>query len=200
MHRKHLNIGGKIQARCKAISQEDLAQLCMGYRASPSPMETGTVRPDLDRLVEAGRCSCEPRFPLREPQQQVCSSSPSSLAVGGFPSFAEDCARRTRPVFPEGSILLLNGMGPAVAVSASLPVDGSPVAHSKRSRWPLVSRNPSAPLSGFRTFFGLPETPLNPSYEPTSLYCLARSDDSDFMVPIWPLPGRRQRYVVSCCS
>ena len=54
MARKHLNIGGKIQARRKAmgLSQEDLAQLTGVSRQSVTKWETGQSAPDLDRLVE----------------------------------------------------------------------------------------------------------------------------------------------------
>ena len=88
MARKHLNIGGKIQARRKAmgLSQEDLAQLTGVSRQSVTKWETGQSAPDLDRLVEvADVLGVSLDFLLREPQQ-VCSSSLS--------------------VFPEGSILL----------------------------------------------------------------------------------------------
>lgn len=63
----------------------------------------------------------------------------------------------------------------------------------------LVSRNFSAPLSDFGTRSAVVERPLNPPHEPTSPLRLARSDDSDFMVPIFGLPAP-PRYAVSCCS
>ena len=76
MARKHLNIGGKIQARRKAmgLSQEDLAQLTGVSRQSVTKWETGQSAPDLDRLVEvADVLGVSLDFLLREPQQ-VCSS------------------------------------------------------------------------------------------------------------------------------
>lgn len=56
MARKHLNIGGKIQARRKAmgLSQEDLAQLTGVSRQSVTKWETGQSAPDLDRLTVVG--------------------------------------------------------------------------------------------------------------------------------------------------
>lgn len=53
MPRKHLNIGGKIQNRRKAmgLSQEDLAQRTGVSRQAVTKWETGQSAPDLDRLV-----------------------------------------------------------------------------------------------------------------------------------------------------
>ncbi|MFR4119463.1 MAG: helix-turn-helix domain-containing protein [Bilophila wadsworthia] len=58
MARKHLNIGGKIQARRKAmgLSQEDLAQLTGVSRQSVTKWEP-TVRPDLDGWWRFLMCS-----------------------------------------------------------------------------------------------------------------------------------------------
>ena len=72
MARKHLNIGGKIQARRKAmgLSQEDLAQLTGVSRQSVTKWETGQSAPDLDRLVEVSDVlGVSLDFLLREPQQ-----------------------------------------------------------------------------------------------------------------------------------
>ena len=105
MARKHLNIGGKIQARRKAmgLSQEDLAQLTGVSRQSVTKWETGQSAPDLDRLVEVSDVlGVSLDFLLREPQQ--VSSPPSSLLR--IPLRLPRMARRARPVFPEGSILL----------------------------------------------------------------------------------------------
>lgn len=105
MARKHLNIGGKIQARRKAmgLSQEDLAQLTGVSRQSVTKWETGQSAPDLDRLVEVSDVlGVSLDFLLREPQQ--VSSPPLSLLR--IPLRLPRMARRARPVFPEGSILL----------------------------------------------------------------------------------------------
>ena len=105
MARKHLNIGGKIQARRKAmgLSQEDLAQLTGVSRQSVTKWETGQSAPDLDRLVEVSdvlgvsldfRSGNLNRFP------------PHLLSLLRIPLRLPRMARRARPVFPEGSILL----------------------------------------------------------------------------------------------
>lgn len=105
MARKHLNIGGKIQARRKAmgLSQEDLAQLTGVSRQSVTKWETGQSAPDLDRLVEVSDVlGVSLDFLLREPQQV---SSPPSFAVAGFPSVCRGWLAGASGV-PEGSILL----------------------------------------------------------------------------------------------
>ena len=98
MARKHLNIGGKIQARRKAmgLSQEDLAQLTGVSRQSVTKWETGQSAPDLDRLVEVSDVLGVNlnRFP------------PHLLSLLRIPLRLPRIARRARPVFPEGSILL----------------------------------------------------------------------------------------------
>ena len=111
MARKHLNIGGKIQARRKAmgLSQEDLAQLTGVSRQSVTKWETGQSAPDLDRLVEVSDVlGVSLDFLLREPQQV-------SFAVADSPPFAEDGSPGASGV-PRGIDSSLNGMAPAVAV------------------------------------------------------------------------------------
>lgn len=140
MARKHLNIGGKIQARRKAmgLSQEDLAQLTGVSRQSVTKWETGQSAPDLDRLVEvADVLGVSLDFLLREPQQVCSSSSSPSLAVADSPSFAEDsspgrvrCSQRDR-FFSEWD-------GPCRCCGARrFPWTGPRCSIRKRSRWPF---------------------------------------------------------------
>ena len=188
MARKHLNIGGKIQARRKAmgLSQEDLAQLTGVSRQSVTKWETGQSAPDLDRLVEvADVLGVSLDFLLREPQQVCSSSSSPSLAVADSPSFAEDSSPDASGV-PRGIDSSLNGMAPAVAVERVASRGRVPVARFGREADGLlgITKLSSAPLSGIsERSFGLPETlPLESAspHEPTSPLRLARSDDSGF--------------------
>ena len=161
MARKHLNIGGKIQARRKAmgLSQEDLAQLTGVSRQSVTKWETGQSAPDLDRLVEVSDVlGVSLDFLLREPQQV---SSPPSFAVADSPPFAEDSS----PGASGGQV---------------------PVAPFGRETDGLlgITKRSSAPLSGIsERSSGLPET-LPPESasprEPASPLRPARSDDSGF--------------------
>ena len=172
MARKHLNIGGKIQARRKAmgLSQEDLAQLTGVSRQSVTKWETGQSAPDLDRLVEVSDVlGVSLDFLLREPQQV---SSPPSFAVADSPPFAEDGSPGASGV-PRGIDSSLNGMAPPVAPFGR-ETDGL-LGITKRS---------SAPLSGIsERSSGLPETLSLESAsprEPASPLRPARSDDSGF--------------------
>lgn len=137
MARKHLNIGGKIQARRKAmgLSQEDLAQLTGVSRQSVTKWETGQSAPDLDRLVEVSDVlGVSLDFLLREPQQV---SSPPSFAVADSPPFAEDgiagrvrCSQRDR-FFSEWD-------GPCRCCGARRFLwAGSRCSIRKRNRWPF---------------------------------------------------------------
>ena len=189
MARKHLNIGGKIQARRKAmgLSQEDLAQLTGVSRQSVTKWETGQSAPDLDRLVEVSDVlGVSLDFLLREPQQV---SSPPSFAVADSPPFAEDGSPGASGV-PRGIDSSLNGM---------LHSEEKPMAF-----W--VSRNvPQHRFPGFRNVppacrkRSLLNPPLPVSRRP--LYALPVPMIPDFMVPIFGLScAVPPRYAVSCCS
>lgn len=185
MARKHLNIGGKIQARRKAmgLSQEDLAQLTGVSRQSVTKWETGQSAPDLDRLVEVSDVlGVSLDFLLREPQQV---SSPPSFAVADSPPFAEDSSPGASGV-PRGIDSSLNGMAPAVAVERVASCGQVPVAPFGRETDALlgITKRSSVPLSGIsERSSGLPETLSLESAsprEPASPLRLARSDDSGF--------------------
>ena len=137
MARKHLNIGGKIQARRKAmgLSQEDLAQLTGVSRQSVTKWETGQSAPDLDRLVEVSDVlGVSLDFLLREPQQV---SSPPSFAVADSPPFAEDGSPGASGV-PRGIDSSLNGMAPCRCCGARRFLwAGSRCSIRKRNRWPF---------------------------------------------------------------
>ena len=160
MARKHLNIGGKIQARRKAmgLSQEDLAQLTGVSRQSVTKWETGQSAPDLDRLVEVSDVlGVSLDFLLREPQQV---SSPPSFAVADSPPFAEDGSPGASGV-PRGIDSSLNGMAPAVAVERVASCGQVPVAPFGRETDALlgITKRSSVPLSGIsERSSGLPET------------------------------------------
>ena len=178
MARKHLNIGGKIQARRKAmgLSQEDLAQLTGVSRQSVTKWETGQSAPDLDRLVEVSDVlGVSLDFLLREPQQV---SSPPSFAVADSPPFAEDGSPGASGV-PRGIDSSLNGMAPAVAVERVASCGQVPVAPFGRETDGLlgITKRSSAPLSGIsERSSGLPETLPPESASPTVL--LAKKIDS----------------------
>ncbi|WP_308776634.1 helix-turn-helix domain-containing protein, partial [uncultured Bilophila sp.] len=117
MTRKHLNIGGKIQARRKAmgLSQEDLAQLTGVSRQSVTKWETGQSAPDLDRLVElADVLGVSLDFLLREPPQ---TSSSSSSALSS-PPFLKNGVPEGPASFQEGGPSPVEA-SPAVAVGCS---------------------------------------------------------------------------------
>ena len=206
MARKHLNIGGKIQARRKAmgLSQEDLAQLTGVSRQSVTKWETGQSAPDLDRLVEVSDVlGVSLDFLLREPQQV---SSPPSFAVADSPPFAEDGSPGASGV-PRGIDSSLNGMAPAVAVERVASCGQVPVAPFGRETDGLwVSRNvPQHRFPGFRNVppacrkRSLLNPPLPVSRRP--LYALPVPMIPDFMVPIFGLScAVPPRYAVSCCS
>lgn len=206
MARKHLNIGGKIQARRKAmgLSQEDLAQLTGVSRQSVTKWETGQSAPDLDRLVEVSDVlGVSLDFLLREPQQV---SSPPSFAVADSPPFAEDGSPGASGV-PKGIDSSLNGMAPAVAVERVASCGQVPVAPFGRETDGLlgITKRSSAPLSGFRNVppacrkRSLLNPPLPVSRRP--LYALPVPMIPDFMVPIFGLScAVPPRYAVSCCS
>ena len=206
MARKHLNIGGKIQARRKAmgLSQEDLAQLTGVSRQSVTKWETGQSAPDLDRLVEVSDVlGVSLDFLLREPQQV---SSPPSFAVADSPPFAEDSSPGASGV-PRGIDSSLNGMAPAVAVERVASCGQVPVAPFGRETDGLwVSRNvPQHRFPGFRNVpaacrkRSLLNPPLPVSRRP--LYALPVPMIPDFMVPIFGLScAVPPRYAVSCCS
>lgn len=191
MARKHLNIGGKIQARRKAmgLSQEDLAQLTGVSRQSVTKWETGQSAPDLDRLVEVSDVlGVSLDFLLREPQQISSSSSSSSspsFAVTDSPPFAGDSSPGASGV-PQGSDPSLNGIAPAVAVERVASRGQVPVAPFGREADGLlgITALPSVRLSGIsECSSGLPETlPLESAspYEQMSPSCPARSDDFGF--------------------
>ena len=202
MARKHLNIGGKIQARRKAmgLSQEDLAQLTGVSRQSVTKWETGQSAPDLDRLVEVSDVlGVSLDFLLREPQQV---SSPPSFAVADSPPFAEDGSPGASGV-PRGIDSSLNGMAPAVAVERVASCGQVPVAPFGRETDGLlgITKRSSAPLSGIseRSSGSLLNPPLPVSRPP--LYALPVPMIPDFMVPIFGLScAVPPRYAVSCCS
>ena len=85
------------------LSQEDLAQLTGVSRQSVTKWETGQSAPDLDRLVEVSDVlGVSLDFLLREPNR----FPPHLLSLLRSPLRLPRMARRARPVFPEGSILL----------------------------------------------------------------------------------------------
>lgn len=185
MARKHLNVGGEIQTRCKAMSfsQEDLAQLTGVSRQPVTKWETGQSAPDLDRLVEISDVfGVSLDFPLRGPQQV---SSPLSFAVANSPPFAEGGSPGASGV-PRGIDPSLNGMAPAVAVRRVASCGQVPVAPLGREADGLlgITKRSSAPLSGIsKRSSGLPEMlPPESAFprEPASPLRLARSDDSGF--------------------
>ena len=188
MARKHLNIGGKIQARRKAmgLSQEDLAQLTGVSRQSVTKWETGQSAPDLDRLVEVSDVlGVSLDFLLREPQQV---SSPPSFAVADSPPFAEDGSPGASGV-PRGIDSSLNGMDTAVSVDR-VASSGQVPQH----RFPGFRNVPPACRKR-----SLLNPPLPVSRRP--LYALPVPMIPDFMVPIFGLScAVPPRYAVSCCS
>lgn len=119
MTRKHLNIGGKIQARRKAmgLSQEALAQLTGVSRQSVTKWETGQSAPDLDRLVElADVLGVSLDFLLREPPQASSSSSSSALSSPPFPKNG----------VPEGPASFQEGGPSPVEASPAVAAGSSP--------------------------------------------------------------------------
>ena len=207
MARKHLNIGGKIQARRKAmgLSQEDLAQLTGVSRQSVTKWETGQSAPDLDRLVEVSDVlGVSLDFLLREPQQV---SSPTFFRCCGFPSVCRGwlagrvrCSQRDR-FFSEWD-------GPCRCCGARRFLwAGSRCSIRKEKPMAFwVSRNvPQHRFPGFRNVppacrkCSLLNPPLPVSRRP--LYALPVPMIPDFMVPIFGLScAVPPRYAVSCCS
>ena len=166
MTRKHLNIGGKIQARRKAmgLSQEELAQLTGVSRQSVTKWETGQSAPDLDRLVElADVLGVSLDFLLRGPQRVSSpSSSPSSFIAADSPPLVDECPPGVSGI-PQETAPSLTGAGSAVAAeSIAFCGQFSPFASGKEAD-PLfgIAGCPSVPLSGVAGLSsGLPETPL----------------------------------------
>ncbi len=163
MARKHLNIGGKIQARRKAmgLSQEDLAQLIGVSRQSVTKWETGQSAPDLDRLVElADMLGVSLDFLLREPLQKPSSSSSSSssssLSSGHSSFLIEDGTQDTPPVSPEAA---QQPLPPFAAGGVPFCEEASAVPCGESGGPSRTAAPPPMPFSGVSEASpGLPET------------------------------------------
>lgn len=89
------------------LSQEDLAQLTGVSRQSVTKWETGQSAPDLDRLVEvADVLGVSLDFLAQGTATGLLLFLLTFFGCCGFPFVCRGQLAGTRPVFPEGSILL----------------------------------------------------------------------------------------------